>query len=459
MIDYGMFPPEFNSARMYAGSGSGSMLAAAAAWTQVAAQLQSAASAYESIISGLTSAPWLGPSSTAMAAAAAPYVAWMSGTAAQAGLAATQVQTAAAAFEAAFAMTVPPPVVAANRAQLMMLIATNLFGQNAPAIAATEAHYGEMWAQDATAMYGYAAATAAATAKVTAFSPAPQTTNAAGLAAQGAAGSQIAATGVQSTLSQLVSGIPTALQGIASPGSATSGLSGTLSGLLDVASPAAATVGPLGPIDGGSILQTLISEYLYLPGFAALFAGVNAIAPLMNPTGMASLPSLLAAASPAAAAAAGTAGATSALGPSVAGALGGGLSGLGQAASVGGLSVPPNWGWAAAAPPALSSAIPLAMPLPVVSPGAPGGLPLLPGLPFLLGGVPRAATASAGGTCADKYLPRPTVVPRSPAAGYSQDAESLPAHLLPTGLLPTPPPGYRPAIVYVPTDGHAPAVV
>ena len=54
-------------------------------------------------------------------------------------------------------MTVPPPVIAANRAQLMALIATNFFGQNTPAIAATEAHYSEMWVQDATAMYGYAA--------------------------------------------------------------------------------------------------------------------------------------------------------------------------------------------------------------------------------------------------------------------------------------------------------------
>jgi PPE-repeat protein len=34
-------------------------------------------------------------------------------------------------------MTVPPPVVAANRAELMMLVATNFLGQNTPAIAGT----------------------------------------------------------------------------------------------------------------------------------------------------------------------------------------------------------------------------------------------------------------------------------------------------------------------------------
>ena len=74
-----------------------------------------------------------------------------------------QARAAAAAFEAAFAMTVPPPVIAANRVSLMTLIATNFFGQNTSAIMATEAQYGEMWAQDAAAMYGYAAASAAAT--------------------------------------------------------------------------------------------------------------------------------------------------------------------------------------------------------------------------------------------------------------------------------------------------------
>ena len=156
-----------------------------------------------------------------MAAAAAPYVAWMSATAEQAELAATQAQAAAGAYAAAFAATVPPPVIAANRAQLMMLVATNIFGQNTPAIAATEAQYGEMWAQDAAAMYGYAASSAAATAKVTPFTAAPQTTNAAGLAAQATAGAQAAGssigTSVQSALSQLISALPTALKSLASP--------------------------------------------------------------------------------------------------------------------------------------------------------------------------------------------------------------------------------------------------
>src|ERR1700678_4403953 len=155
-MDFAMLPPEINSGRMYAGPGSGPMLAAAAAWNGLAAELYSAATSNQSVVSGLTAGPWLGPSSALMAASAARYVAWMSTTAAQAEQTAAQAKSAAAAYEAAFAATVPPPVIAANRSLLMMLIATNILGQNTPAIAATEAHYVEMWAQDAGAMYGYA---------------------------------------------------------------------------------------------------------------------------------------------------------------------------------------------------------------------------------------------------------------------------------------------------------------
>ncbi len=80
-----------------------------------------------------------------MAAAAAPYVTWISASAAPCEQVANQARAAASAFDTAFAMTVPPPLIAANRAQLAALVATNIHGQNTPAIAATEAQYGEMW--------------------------------------------------------------------------------------------------------------------------------------------------------------------------------------------------------------------------------------------------------------------------------------------------------------------------
>ena len=182
-MDYAVLPPEVNSGLMYAGAGSGPMLAAAAAWDALAVELESTASGYSALISGLTAKDWLGSASVSMADAATRYVAWLSATATQAEQTAIQAKAAAAAYEAAFAMTVPPPVVAANRALLLALIATNFFGQNTPAIAATEAHYAEMWAQDATAMYSYAGSSAAAS-MLTPFSEPPQTTNPAGQGAQ-----------------------------------------------------------------------------------------------------------------------------------------------------------------------------------------------------------------------------------------------------------------------------------
>ena len=63
-------------------------------------------------------------------------------------------------------------------------------GQNTPAIATTEAHYAEMWAQDAAAMYGYAGSSAAAST-LTPFADPPATTVG-------------QATGAGTTLSQLV---------------------------------------------------------------------------------------------------------------------------------------------------------------------------------------------------------------------------------------------------------------
>jgi PPE-repeat protein len=180
VFDFAALPPEINSGRMYAGPGAESIMVAAAAWDGLAAELTSAASGYHSIITELTSGPWVGPSSAQMVAAVVPYVGWLTTAGAQAEESANQARAAAAAFEAAFAMTVPPYVVAANRVLLAALVATNFFGQNTPAIMATEAEYIEFWAQDAAAMYGYAGASAAATAFAPYQSP-PNTTTPEGL--------------------------------------------------------------------------------------------------------------------------------------------------------------------------------------------------------------------------------------------------------------------------------------
>src|SRR5262249_46519122 len=80
--------------------------------------------------------------------------------------AAGQARAMAGAFEAARAATVHPLLVSANRTGLVQLVMSNLFGQNAPAIAAAEAEYEQMWAQDVAAMVGYHAGASAALAQL-----------------------------------------------------------------------------------------------------------------------------------------------------------------------------------------------------------------------------------------------------------------------------------------------------
>jgi PPE-repeat protein len=246
-MDFGALPPEINSGRMYLGPGAGTMLAASAGWESLATELNTAASGYRSVISSLTDEAWIGPTSMSMAAAVTPYLVWMTVTAAQCEQAATQATAAAAAYETAYAMTVPPALVAANRAQLMALIATNLLGQNTPAIMATEAQYVEMWAQDATAMYSYAANSASASAFRT-FALPPKTTNPGGLAGQAGALAQAAGTKAQATTAQLISAVPQTLQGLATPGS--SSALGTAAGLGSSA--ASAPANALSSLTGAS---------------------------------------------------------------------------------------------------------------------------------------------------------------------------------------------------------------
>jgi PPE-repeat protein len=200
-------------------------MAAASAWQAVAAQLDSVGRGYAAVIAGLQGETWSGRASTAMADAAQPYVEWMVVAAAQAEETAGQARAAAGAYETAYAAAVPPALVAANRAQYAALVTANIFGHYTTQIAATEAAYTEMWAQDARAMYGYAASSSAAST-LTPFTDPPQTTTAVGQSAQAAAlaqavGDSTSATS-QSSLSQFLAAVPQQLQSLSTAGSSAS---------------------------------------------------------------------------------------------------------------------------------------------------------------------------------------------------------------------------------------------
>ncbi|CAM4269052.1 putative PPE family protein PPE29 [Mycobacterium basiliense] len=220
-MDFGALPPEINSARMYGGAGSSPLLQAAAAWNGTAVELNATAASFESVTTRLSSDPWIGPASLSMVAAAQPLLAWLTHAAECSALAATQAMASVAAYEAAFAMTVPPSEVVANRVRLAELIATNVLGQNGARIAATEARYGEMWAQDATAMYTYAASSAVSMRLDPLARPSPAT-NPAGIANQAAAVGQAATSSSAQDvgMSNLISSVPNAVMSLASPATA-----------------------------------------------------------------------------------------------------------------------------------------------------------------------------------------------------------------------------------------------
>jgi PPE-repeat protein len=336
VFDFGARTPEVNSALIYSGAGAGPLMAASSAFNNLSSELSSNAASYESVISQLTGSEWQGPSSEAMAASAQPYIAWLTTTSGQLQEAATRATASAAAYETAFCASIPPPVIAANRATLATLVATNILGQNTPAIAANEAVYGEFWAQDAAAMYGYASA-AAANATLSPLTPPAENSNPAAPGQQAAAvNNAVASNGTTSTLNSTLGGLQSVLgssgnplQSLASSAQTlpTGSLLSALNGLLGV------------PIVGNTIYNVGVT-------LAWNSAMMTATLPLLGhflagaPFGV-----TISDAAPL--------GAGLGFGTTLAGAgesLGGGatLAGMGSASSVGGMSVPA--GWSAAAP-------------------------------------------------------------------------------------------------------------
>lgn len=392
MFDFAARNPETNATLIYGGDRSSTMLAAAAAWDGLAVNLQTSAASYKAVVTRLVSEQWLGPSSLAMAAKLMPYTLWMDATAVKAEQAGIQAKLAAAAFDAAFAATVPPPLIFANRAQIQALTATNFLGINTAAIMALETLYMEMWVQCATAMYGYAATASAASALAPFGSPQQKPANA---VAQGSDGEENVAGNSSSVLNQL-SGSSGFMD---SPGTSGWGPNANIWNTITssgAANPAVVTsmmgdMAMISTIAGGGDLG-ILGGGSFQPGGVGIGSALSAT-------------SFVSATSPATTGA-GLAGAST----------GAGLSGAAPATArmsaaklVGNLSVPQSWS-------ALNPGSPASGMMPGHSPA--GGHAGGPGAP----GVPLAGTgARAGSSTGPRYGIRPTVMSRPPAAGFAAD--------------------------------------
>jgi PPE-repeat protein len=296
----------------------------------------------------------------------------MQTTATQAMTSAAQATAAATAYEEAFAMTVPPPVIAANRSLLMALIATNFLGINTPAIMATEMHYMEMWAQDVAAMSGYQAQSAAATSALPQYTPPAPTT-----------------TGVPAA------SVPDPLGlGIFSPGSnqATTGLAGLLN-LLSGQSGSA-----FGSLLNSTLFNDFASSGLVNPGETlAPIIALAALFPAFQQMGQQSTPN---ATNPTV----GNGITPSGTVPDYGGMGGPSTAAVGEGKSIGGLSVPRGWTANTTNVNTVgSSSEPIARPLG-------GGMPL--------GMMPMTAGNRAPGSKEKvKGVRTHTVVPRHPSGG------------------------------------------
>ncbi len=391
ILDFAWLPPEINSARIFAGAGSGPLHVAAAAWESLAADLAASASSFNAVIVGLTGGPWAGPASAAMAAAALPYVDWLSLAGGQAQMAAGQARAAATAFEGALTATVHPAVVEANRISLMTLIATNFLGLNTPAIFANEFDYVEMWAQDVAAMLGYHGGATAVAESLTPFAIPP--VDLAGLAANVGAQATGLATSASAAVSPAVQGVMAAAPGLVAgvqSAAAAVPLETGMSMFQAGAMPASMLIGPL--MQAGQSASSTA-------GLAGASAGA----------GLVDAPKFVGDVNP-----------MKGLGGGGAG-LGAGMSaGLGNARLVGSMSVPPTWqgsvpkGMASSAMSGLGvNAAEMAQA--AGAGGMGGGMPMMP-MPMGGGGAGAGMPGGMmgrGGASPHVVQNRPSVIPRT----------------------------------------------
>jgi PPE-repeat protein len=380
-IDFSALPPDVNSALMYSGAGSGPLLAAATAYANLAAEVSATANQWESVISSLTTEQWTGTGAAAAASAAQPIVTYLTETAATLEQASTQAMASAAAYEAAFAATVPPPLIAANEAEHAALVAANVaaLGMLTPQILANEAEYAAFWTQDATAMTIYSAASLTSgtltpvTPLTTAVNPGVQSLATTNALAQPAAAPLLQAAAIPVQNTSLLNSIDSAL-GTPSIFNSINGAVNTSAWFVGNTIPTAVSLGHT--LAGAAVPAAAVGDVVPDAGAAGVVEGtmVRSVTPM---GGM--------------------------------GFGGGAMAGVGESTMVGKLSVPATWSAAAPGVELASATSPLGGSgwTSAVDEAAPAGMGA-PGMPGMVGAGAKGAGAFSG----PRYGFKPIVMPK-----------------------------------------------
>ncbi|KAU37362.1 PPE family protein [Mycobacterium tuberculosis] len=168
-----MIPAEYISNIIYEGPGADSLSAAA---EQLRLMYNSANMTAKSLTDrlGELQENWKGSSSDLMADAVERYLQWLSKHSSQLKHAAWVINDLANAYNDTRRKVVPPEEIAANREERRRLIASNVAGVNAPAIADLDAQYDQYRARNVAVMNAYVSWTRSALSDLPRWREPPQ---------------------------------------------------------------------------------------------------------------------------------------------------------------------------------------------------------------------------------------------------------------------------------------------
>lgn len=145
------YPPEVNSANIYAGPGPDSMLAAARAWRSLDVEMTAVQRSFNRTLLSLMDA-WAGPVVMQLMEAAKPFVRWLTDLCVQLSEVERQIHEIVRAYEWAHHDMVPLAQIYNNRAERQILIDNNALGQFTAQIADLDQEYDDFWDEDGEVM-------------------------------------------------------------------------------------------------------------------------------------------------------------------------------------------------------------------------------------------------------------------------------------------------------------------